>query len=193
MLINITKYKAKLTTKHSGFTIIELLVVMAIVVVLMGLVGPMTLNSIDKAEGKTEKITLENWLSKVSVKAFTTGNIYLIDLSAKNITLSELTVSLGNSNLIEMDTNDENSVSNGANHSIENIIQPLSIKAFKYLSFPKQRFTLNNRGFIAPESLRYQYNEEIYTIDLSTLINGESKGDSFNHQLLNESDDVEAK
>jgi prepilin-type N-terminal cleavage/methylation domain-containing protein len=66
-----------------GFTLIELMIVMAIVSLLLGLVGPLAINNLEKANAKQELLTIKNWLTKISYRAFHTGKEHILKLSVK--------------------------------------------------------------------------------------------------------------
>ena len=55
----------KAIKKSYGFTLIELMVVMAIVALLLTMVGPLAISAVDKANAKQEMLTMKNWLKKV--------------------------------------------------------------------------------------------------------------------------------
>lgn len=56
--------------KERGFTLIELLVVVAILSVLMGLVGPLALNSVERSKSKIEVMELRQWSAYLAHQAF---------------------------------------------------------------------------------------------------------------------------
>ncbi|WP_340680298.1 prepilin-type N-terminal cleavage/methylation domain-containing protein [Paraglaciecola sp.] len=56
-----------------GFTLIELLVVISIMGALMSIVGPMTIDSISKAQARSEALTLKSWIRYQSQRAFISG------------------------------------------------------------------------------------------------------------------------
>ena len=56
-----------------GFTLLEVMIVMAIVGLLMALVGPLTIKSHEKTQAKAELLTLQNWIRGNSYRAYATG------------------------------------------------------------------------------------------------------------------------
>ena len=62
-----------------GFSLIELMIVLAIMMSLIGLVGGGVIGAIDRARAQTEVIGLHQLLKKAGIKAFSTGqNVVLI-------------------------------------------------------------------------------------------------------------------
>lgn len=59
--------------KHQGFTMIELLIVLSIMATLMGLVGPLTVNSLNKYQAKVEMVEVKSLVSRYSNLAFLKG------------------------------------------------------------------------------------------------------------------------
>jgi prepilin-type N-terminal cleavage/methylation domain-containing protein len=56
-----------------AFTLIELLVVIAIMGALMSIVGPLAIDSISKAQARSEALTLKSWIRYQSQRAFISG------------------------------------------------------------------------------------------------------------------------
>ena len=67
--------------KNKGFTLIELITVLSIMAIGLTLVGPLTINFIDKAQAQSEFISLKNNLKKISFNAFAnaTGHTLLFE------------------------------------------------------------------------------------------------------------------
>lgn len=125
-----------------GFTLIELMIVMSIVALLMGMVGPLAINSLEKAQAKEEMLSMKNWLRKISYRAFNTGQVYKVKLSGKKITL----------------LNNDQSI----------IIE----KDFESLFFQPQELTYNAKGFVDKSILTGSYRNTSLTIDLAQWVNG---------------------
>ncbi len=64
----------------SGFTLIELIVVMSIMSIVLSLVGPLTLRMLDRAQAQSELITFKNSIKKVSYIAFASATQHSFDL-----------------------------------------------------------------------------------------------------------------
>src|SRR6478672_9202635 len=62
-------------TRHGeqGFTLIEILVVITIIGLIMGLVGPRVLNYLSEAKGKAAKIQIESFASALDLYFLDTG------------------------------------------------------------------------------------------------------------------------
>ena len=136
---------AKHLLNDKGFTLIELMIVMAIVALLMGMVGPLAINSLEKAEAKQEMLSLKNWLSKVSYKAYATGQAQQITLVGKNITLSGLSA-INNKQVVE---------------------------TFESLFFQPQVISFNKKGMVSPNIINGEYKGEPLSLNLKQWVNGE--------------------
>jgi len=73
--------------KHRGFTLIELIIVLTIMAMLMGLVGPLMISSLEKSQAKVEAMTFSNWLKKVSFKALMRSEPLILVLNGKQARL----------------------------------------------------------------------------------------------------------
>jgi prepilin-type N-terminal cleavage/methylation domain-containing protein len=82
--------RQKSTTLTDGFTLVELLIVMSIVGTLLSLVGPLAIDSLSKAQARSEVLTLRNWINYQSQRAFITGTDVQLQLLGKT---AELTLS----------------------------------------------------------------------------------------------------
>jgi len=144
----------KVKTKNSGFTLIELMVVMSIVALLMTMVGPLAINTVEKANAKQEMLTMKNWLRKISMRAFSTGNSYQLKLAGKK---AELFLTLDN-------------------NAQENI-QPNSAVLthnFETLFFQPQILTYSAKGFVSPALVEGTYRGKKLQLELGTWVNGEA-------------------
>jgi prepilin-type N-terminal cleavage/methylation domain-containing protein len=122
--------------KNMGFTLIELLVVMAIMSVLMGLVGPLTINGLEKAQARTEVMTLTRWLDDLAYRAFLSQQNIHLQLNGKQATASSPEVDFVKS------------------------------VDFEYLYFQPQSLVFNTNGFTQQQHIQYQHNEETLSIAL---------------------------
>lgn len=129
-------------SKQRGFTLMELMVVMTIITLLTGLVGPLAINSLDKAEAKSELLTLKNTLRKVSYRAYILQSP--TDMAFKG---NEITVNFAKS------PNESIQINN------------------KVLFFTEQTLHFNSYGFVQPLQLQLTYRDQSQQLDLATLIN----------------------
>jgi len=130
--------------KNFGFTLIELMIVMFIVALLMSIVGPMAINSVEKAQAKQEMLTVKNWLRKISHRAFTTGKVYQLSLEGKK---AELYIVNENHKLVRVET-------------------------LEYVFFSPQILTFSQKGFVTPEAIQGTFRGNPLLIDLSQWVNG---------------------
>jgi len=141
---------------YKGFTLIELMVVMAIVAVLMAMVGPLAINTLDKAQAKQEMLTMKNWFRKISYRAFSTGTAYQLKLSGKKAELFSVTQT-ENGDFID--------------------INPILSKTLESLFFNPQILYYNGKGFVSPTTVIGTYRNKPLKVDLSSLVNDEKNNE----------------
>jgi type II secretory pathway pseudopilin PulG len=106
-----------------------------VVIVMLGiaisLVGPLTINQVDKFKAKNEELLFQRWIKQASYNAFylEKTEVYLLD--GKSIT--------------------EQSHSN-TTESVNN--QPVEL-IFNHLFFPPAILSINSNGYITPDSVNY--------------------------------------
>jgi len=133
------------TNEKTGFTLIELMIVLTIVGFLMTMVGPLAVQSVEKAQAKQEMLMMKNWLRKISARSFNTGQAFELKLAGVKAEL-----------YIKGETQ-----------------QPIISQTFESLFFQPQEFLYNHRGFITPNILIGTYRERPIKINLSSWVNGE--------------------
>jgi prepilin-type N-terminal cleavage/methylation domain-containing protein len=77
------------TPLRSGFTLIELIIVMSIMTIILSIVGPLSLKMIDKAQAQSEYIQLKNELRKISYLAFASASVHELTFENKQVTLTK--------------------------------------------------------------------------------------------------------
>lgn len=127
-------FKLSTRVSHAGFTLIELLVVMAIMTVLMGLVGPMTINGLEKAQARTEVMTLNRWMEDLAYRAFLSQQSIELQLTGKQAKASSPQVDF------------------------------VKTVDFEYIYFQPQTLVFNSNGFTQQQSLQYQQNQDTRTL-----------------------------
>lgn len=73
---------------NKGFSLIELMVVMTIMVGLLSLVGPLAVRNVESTQYKTEEKQFKNWLLKLSHIAFYSGQPVSVELTERSATAS---------------------------------------------------------------------------------------------------------
>ena len=73
--------------RQSGFTMIELMVVMLIMTTVIGLVGSLTIDRLDKTKSKTEVMSLKNTIKELGYRAFVTSNKHELRFDGKALTI----------------------------------------------------------------------------------------------------------
>ena len=130
--------------KFRGFTLIELIIVMSIVALLVAIVGPMTMNSLEKAQAKSELLVLKSWIKKVSYRAYISGQ--QLDLIFKD-----------NKVVLKLKATE----------------QVIKNHDFEYIHFQPQTLRFNNKGFVSPALIAGLYRDTSLTLDLSKTINSD--------------------
>tara|TARA_B100000780_G_scaffold270333_1_gene229992 strand:- start:7238 stop:7669 length:432 start_codon:yes stop_codon:yes gene_type:complete len=72
-------------TKQQGFSLIELLVVITIMMSVIGLVGGGVVKAVQKTEAQTEIISLYSLMKKAGVKAFASGTSLTLLFSGRDV------------------------------------------------------------------------------------------------------------
>jgi prepilin-type N-terminal cleavage/methylation domain-containing protein len=72
---------------RSGFTLVELLIVMSIMGLVLSLVGPLTLKMIDRAQAQSEFISFKNSLKKLSYISFASATEHSVVLDMQRMTI----------------------------------------------------------------------------------------------------------
>jgi len=124
----------------NGFTLIELMIVMAIVALLMSFVGPMAMNSLERAEAKSELMELKQLIVKTGQYSFATGKTHILKLQGKSVEVYDSTTS------------------NTKKYS------------FSYLFFQPRDIRFNNRGIADVEYISTQYRERVVDINIFDLM-----------------------
>lgn len=132
----------KITAKQRGFTLMELMVVMTIITLLTGLVGPLAINSLEKAQAKSEVLTLKNRLRTISYRAYILQSPAEVTFKGKQITINYIR----------------------SNHLPTTITNDI-------LFFNEQTLYFNNYGFVSPLELQLSYRDISTALDLASLIN----------------------
>jgi len=81
------KFNQPIAVYQLGFTLVEMLIVMTIVGSLLSLVGPLAIDSLYKAQARSEILGMKNWLKYQSQRAFISGNNIHIQLKGKQAEL----------------------------------------------------------------------------------------------------------
>ncbi|ATC93390.1 prepilin-type N-terminal cleavage/methylation domain-containing protein [Pseudoalteromonas tunicata] len=134
--------QANLLHHSKGFTLIELMIVMGVVALLMGLVGPLTMQQLDKNESHAELLTLKREFSYLSKVAYITGQSFQINIDGKQLEIINLN-----------------------NGKVE------SVKEYKQLFFDKKRVVINKSGFTNDIDIVVNFMSKKDVISLNDLIN----------------------
>lgn len=137
---------------YPGFSLIELLVVMAIMLSTIALVGPFSFEYIERSKAQDERIMLQNWIAKVSNEAFLTESKRAFFLRGKAIYQCD------------------------ANCEVGTDIPQVPVKIFEFVFFPEQILLINESGFLKPDCISYYYRDVEYSLALFERCEGASNG-----------------
>jgi len=135
---------------QTGFTLIELMIVMSIVALLMGLVGPLTIKSYEKAKAVEESLSFKNWVIANSYRSFATGREGTFILNKSTATFS-LQTQDGYKKREAFDQLDEDTLLELSEVDEDNI---LAISNYEFLSFEPQEITVNSYGIFMTSEVR---------------------------------------
>lgn len=155
---------------NTGFTLIELMIVMAVVGLLMALVGPLTIKGYEKIQAKEEQLTLANWIRTNSYRSFAMGKEGTFELNNNTINFSFEKIRKTDS-VSPLNINKRGNIENETEIKNEIIAQ----YSFEYISFEPQKFTVNVFGLIYPTEVKIHTRNKNLSIDLSEKVNGSKK------------------
>ncbi|WP_088331523.1 prepilin-type N-terminal cleavage/methylation domain-containing protein [Lacimicrobium sp. SS2-24] len=130
-----------MSVSRNGFTLIELLVVITIMMTVMGLVGGLTVDMLDKYKVKSEQKQVFAILNALSQRAFVLERTYRVQFA--------------DSMLIGLD---------------EQSNQPVIEQSFESIRFPKQSISLNRQGLPSQESLFIRVEGESKRLSLDGVL-----------------------
>lgn len=129
-----------------GFTLIELMVVMVIMSLLISVVGPLSVRSLDKAEAKQEMLGLKNLLVKVSERSFYHNKKHILHFNGKSL------------KLFSADSD-----------------EALLTKSFTSLFFFPVTIEYNQNGFVKQKMLTGTYRGNSIELDLEKWVNSQKQ------------------
>lgn len=129
---------------NKGFSLIELLIVITLMGLALALVGPMTIDFIDKSKARNERLKLNRWVKKQSFNHFIQNKSSTYYFNGKTVYFK------GDSLSSDSDTS--------------NIII-----TFEYLFFKPQYVHFNQHGFTSSKYLTFNSNTQMMQLDLLAL------------------------
>jgi prepilin-type N-terminal cleavage/methylation domain-containing protein len=122
-----------------GFTLIELMVVLAIISVAYSLVGPNLFNTYKKMQGQAELKEFKDTLNKISYKSFINAREVVLQLNDRSVKYRYI---------------DE---------------PKFITMTMEYVSFPKQEIIFSSAGFTNISSFSIEVNEQLSNISLDEI------------------------
>jgi len=128
-------------TKVKGFTLIELLITMSLMALLITLVGPLALDSVEKTNAKSEVIELKSWLRQQSNKIFLSGCDATFDFVGADIIVTSQCAARDTKHFQHLMFNDKsivfnhNGIPNTQSLEFKRNRNPLKIDLYQLLGF----------------------------------------------------------
>lgn len=125
--------------KNKGFTLIELMVVMAIIAVAYSLVGPNLFDAYKKMQGQAELREFKNTLNKISYQSFMNAREMQILLNGQSVKLSYV--------------DDPKSI----------------LLTMEHIRFPQQQIIFSSAGFTNTNSVKVLINQQASELSLDEI------------------------
>ncbi|WP_052748934.1 pilus assembly FimT family protein [Arsukibacterium ikkense] len=129
-----------------GFTLIELLIVIVLLGMAIALVGPLTIEQVENSRARNEQQSLQRWLQQQSFTAFSRQQPAEFWLDGKAIFTATAPQA-----------------------------EPELIVTFSYLFFEPQALTINQNGYMQPDTLAVSVKGRVQQLDLFALLAGKNE------------------
>ncbi|TMP45682.1 hypothetical protein CWB96_10890 [Pseudoalteromonas citrea] len=139
-----------LRVNFKGFTLIELMIVMAVTAMLISFVGPFAIKNYERVQIKEEQLALVNWVDAQSYRSFALGRKGVFNFSHNDVTF-----------VLESKVDDTQPFSDEIQIQI-----PSYKKSFKYLAFQPQQLKVNAFGFLINSSIAIEVSGKVQTLTL---------------------------
>ena len=137
-----------LRVNFKGFTLIELMIVMAVTAMLISFVGPFAIKNYERVQIKEEQLALVNWVDAQSYRSFALGRKGIFNFSRNDVTF-----------VLESKVDDTLPLA-------DEIQIPSYKKSFKYLAFQPQQLKVNAFGFLINSSIAIEVSGKVQTLTL---------------------------
>ncbi len=163
---NVLPQKQLIQKKVKGFSLIELMVVMAIMAVLMSLSGGLMQKSINQQARQVELEQMRQLFKKLSYHAYYGRGAIQVRLEKNQMQIAYVVNALKISNEeSEHDIDDLNNDTQDSEH------QEYDMEAinFEQLTFVAQDFRISSKGIVSPNQYQVFWLEDIKTFELKSL------------------------
>lgn len=147
------------TSWQRGFTMVELLVVLAIAGILLTLIGPFTINQLDNIKRAQEREKIRLLLNQWQFQAFQQHRAFRLHLSGQHLSVYGVEAIKYNARQPFIDNLKEQ----------HNRQDALGYDTFKYSEFPQQSIHINAHGFVTPTQVRLRQGRREFTLSLENL------------------------
>lgn len=150
----------------SGFSLIELMVVMAIMAVLMSLSGGLMQKSINQQTRQIELEQITQIFKKLSYRAYYGGGAINVRLEKNQMQITHvLDVTRFSDEEREQNTNNQ-SIDNRGSEDQEVEIEIID---FEQLTFVAQEYNVSSKGIVSPNQYQVFWLDDIKTFELKSL------------------------
>ena len=130
-----------------GFTLIELLVVLTLMGSLLALVGPLSVESVERFSAQRELRSLHALLKAASARAFTRGRRVIVELEGAQLRVSQPEGQSGSEALLQSER-------------------------FEHLRFSPTAVAFSRGGFPSTPEVHFTYRDQPQRLDLAALLSG---------------------
>jgi|GEM_PF-1913141 len=150
-------------TKVTGFSLIELMVVMAIMAVLMSLSGGLMQKSINQQARQVELEQVRQLFNKLSYRAYYGGGAMQVRLEKNQMQIAYAI------DVAELHDEDQSEQEQTSEQDADNQNYELEFIDFEQLTFVAQDYSISSKGIISPNRYQVFWLEDINTFELKSL------------------------
>jgi prepilin-type N-terminal cleavage/methylation domain-containing protein len=159
----------------SGFSLIELMVVMAIMAVLMSLSGGLMQKSINQQARQVELEQVSQLFKKLSYKAYYGGGAIQVRLEKNQMKITNVVDALNFTNKGDLAEEDDEQYSENQNSDHQDFGNPehesqdVEFINFEQLTFVAQDYNVSSKGIVSPSQYQVFWLAGIKTFELKLL------------------------
>jgi prepilin-type N-terminal cleavage/methylation domain-containing protein len=154
----------------NGFSLIELMVVMAIMAVLMSLSGGLMQKSISQQTRQVELEQVSQLFKKLSYKAYYGGGAIQVRLEKNQMQITSLVdaITFNDEENLANEEYQQNNVDSNSDEP-DSKYQEFEVINFEQLTFVAQDYSVSSKGIVTPNQYQIFWLESIKTFELKSL------------------------